>query len=143
MLVRDIMRSDPVKVKRDDTLAMADRVMQLTRVRYLPVTDEDGHRLVGILGRRDLLEATLGALRCRPRSEVAEIDALRVRDAMTGCVLTTTPQTPLAQAARRMHELHVGALPVVEDSKLVGILSESDFVALASRFTEDEDDRVV
>jgi len=143
MLVRDIMRCDPVKVKRSDTLAVADQVMQLTRERYLPVTDEDGHRLIGILGRRDLLEAAMAALRHRPTGGPPPMDRLRVADVMTEGVQTTTPETPLRQAARRMHELHVGALPVVEDSKLVGILCESDFVALAGRLPTEGTDQVL
>ena len=52
---------------------------------------------------------------------------------MTNEVLTTTPDTPLADAARQMLERKIGCLPVLEDSQLVGILTEADFVALATR----------
>jgi CBS domain-containing protein len=51
---------------------------------------------------------------------------------MTSEVITTTPETPLLEAAKILMEKKIGCMPVVEDGRLVGILTESDFVALAA-----------
>jgi CBS domain-containing protein len=58
---------------------------------------------------------------------------LFVNEVMTTELVTTTPDTPLAEAARLMAHRKLGCLPVVEDGKLVGILTEGDFVSLAAK----------
>jgi len=52
---------------------------------------------------------------------------------MSSDVVTTTPDTPLAEAARILTERKIGCLPVVEGGRLVGIVTETDFVALVAR----------
>jgi CBS domain-containing protein len=52
---------------------------------------------------------------------------------MTNDVITTTPETPLVDAAKLMHERKLGCLPVLEGGRLVGILTEGDFVALVAK----------
>ena len=59
------------------------------------------------------------------------IGTLAIKDVMTCDPVTIGPDAPLAEAARRMLEHQIGCLPVVEAGKLVGILTESDFVRLA------------
>ena len=61
------------------------------------------------------------------------LDTLFVKDVMATDVLTTTPDTPLAEAARVLMERKIGCLPVIEDGRLVGILTEGDFVAWVAR----------
>ena len=58
---------------------------------------------------------------------------MKVKDVMTTEPITTTPETPLTEAARVLTEQKIGCLPVVENGRLVGILTESDFVALYVR----------
>jgi CBS domain-containing protein len=55
-----------------------------------------------------------------------------VKEAMRSEVVTTTPDTPLREAARLMLERKIGCLVVLDDSRLAGILTESDFVRLAA-----------
>jgi acetoin utilization protein AcuB len=57
-----------------------------------------------------------------------------VREAMTWGAVTTTPETPIAQAAAVMFERRLGSLPVVEDGKLVGIVTERDMLRTLSTF---------
>ena len=61
------------------------------------------------------------------------LDTLVVKEVMRTDVITTTPDEPLAEAARVMLERKIGCLPVIEGGRLVGILTEGDFVALAAR----------
>ncbi len=56
------------------------------------------------------------------------LDTLSIKDAMHDEVITTSPDTPLSEAARLMLESKVGCLPVVEGQRLVGLISEADFV---------------
>jgi CBS domain-containing membrane protein len=130
-LVRDVMTKDLVTLGRNDTLRSADDVMRLGRIRHLPVVDEDGS-LVGIVSQRDLFHGGLmRALGYGSHAQAKALDSMVVKEAMHSEVLTTTPETPLAEAAKLMLERKVGCLVVLDAGKLAGILTESDFVKLA------------
>jgi CBS domain-containing protein len=74
------------------------------------------------------------AERWRERLAMAStiLDTLLVKDVMATDVITTSPQTPLAEAVRVLMERKIGRLPVVKDGHLVGIFTEGDFVALVA-----------
>jgi CBS domain-containing membrane protein len=129
--VRDLMTSMVTTVGRNENLKSADDVMRLGRIRHLPVLDDDG-TLAGIVSQRDLFHS--GLLRAlgygsHARERVLE-DSL-VKEAMKTEVVTTTPDTLLRDAASVMLERKIGCLVVLEAGKLVGILTEADFVRLA------------
>lgn len=133
-LVRDIMTSEVTTLKRNEKLTLADDVMQLGRIRHLPVLDDDGREVVGIVSQRDLFRGALArALGYGQHAGRKILDTLFVKDVMTTDVITTGPETPLAEAARVLMERKIGCLPVVKDGHLVGILTEGDFVALVAR----------
>ena len=67
------------------------------------------------------------------RAQRKVLDTLSVKEVMTSDVITTTPDTPLVEAARVLAERKMGCLPVVKDGRLVGILTEGDFVAMVAR----------
>lgn len=130
--VGDVMSDDVQTALRNDPLALADQRMQKGRIRHLPVLDEDG-LLCGILSQRDLFRgALLRALGYGSRAEEHLLQKMLVKEAMIEDPVTTTPDTPLAEAARVMVERKLGCLPVVDDGQLVGILTEGDFVRLAA-----------
>jgi CBS domain-containing membrane protein len=132
--VHDIMTSEITTLKRNQKLTLADDVMQLGRIRHLPVLDDDGQELVGILSQRDLFRGALAlALGYGPHARRKILDTLLVKEVMTTDVITIGPETPLAEAARVLMKRKIGCLPVVKDRHLVGILTEGDFVALAAR----------
>jgi len=119
-------------VRRNDELAVADNLMKQGRVRHLPVLDEDG-RVCAVVSQRDLFRgALLRALGYGKRAEEAMLRQVPVKEAMSEEVVTTTPTTPIADAARLMIERKVGCLPVVEGGRLVGIVTETDFVRLVA-----------
>jgi CBS domain-containing protein len=131
LLVRDLMTTQVATLERNEKLAVADDVMRLGRIRHLPVVDSDG-KLAGIVTQRDLFQSgLLRALGYGLHARAQTLDSLAVKEAMKAEVLTTTPMTPLADAARLMLDHKVGCLVVMEDAKIVGILTESDFVKLA------------
>ena len=131
--VRDIMTKTVKTVDRNDSLATADDIMRLGRIRHIVVVDEDG-ALAGVLSQRDLfLGGLLKALGYGTHAKANALQMLVVKEAMVSDVVTTTPDTPLPRAAASMLARQIGCLPVVEAGKLVGIITESDFVAQFGR----------
>ena len=132
--VRDVMTADPTTLKSNDKLTLADDIMRLGRVRHLPVLDDDGKSLVGILTQRDLFRDALAqALGYGKHAQRKLLDSLAVKDVMATAVITVMPDASLSYAARLLTERKIGCLPVVENGRLVGILTEGDFVALVAR----------
>ncbi len=132
LTVGDVMRSDPFTLGRNDKLAIADDLMRQDRIRHIPVLDDDGE-LCGIITQRDLFRgALLRALGYGSRVEEQMLNTVVVKEAMTEEPFTTTPDVALRAAARQMLEHKIGCLPVLEAGKLVGIVTEADFVRLAA-----------
>ena len=128
------MTADPTTLKRNDKLTLADDIMRLGRVRHLPVVDDDGEILVGIVTQRDLFRDALAqALGYGKHAQRKILDTLSVKDVMATEVVITSPDTSLIEAARLLTELKIGCLPVIDNGRLVGILTEGDFVALIAR----------
>jgi len=127
--VADIMTKDVFTINRNDTLATADDVMRLGRIRHLIVVHDDGE-LAGVLSQRDLfLGGLLRALGYGSHAKTQALATLAVKEAMVADPYTTTPQTPLAEAATVMLRHKIGCLPVLDKKKVVGIVTESDFVS--------------
>lgn len=136
MQVKDLMTKDPFTIEPEAPLGTAMDVMRAKQLRHLPVVDEAG-QLVGIVTDRDLRQAAFapavgeylsvsGQRRLRQLGET--LDNVRVKDVMTWVVVTTHPEAPLAHAALIMSERRVGSLPVVEQGRVVGMLTERDLV---------------
>lgn len=126
--VRDLMTEVVLSVHADDTVEKVYDLMNDRGIRHLTVVDADGD-LVGIVSHRDLLRHSPIERAEVPVFLMREI--LRktlVQDVMTSEVETAEPDLPLSDAAQVMFENKFGCLPVLESSKLVGILTESDFV---------------
>ena len=131
--VGDCMTRDVATLRRNDQLLIADQVMQLGRIRHMPVLDEDDE-LVGILSQRDLFRGAL--VRALGYGTVAQqrlMKTIAVKEIMTTQILTASPDESLAGAARRMLDHKIGCLPVVDNGKLIGILTESDYVSAIAR----------
>jgi len=127
------MTHEVTTLKRNEKLTLADDLMQLGRIRHLPVLDDDGQALVGILSQRDLFRGALAqALGYGQHASRKLLDTFVVKEVMTTEVITTKPETPLAEAASLMIERKIGCLPVLKNGRLVGILTEGDFVAIAA-----------
>ena len=132
--VRDLMTSDVTTLKRNDTLSLADDIMNLGRIRHLPVLDDDERELVGLVSQRDLFRGALAkALGYGKHGQRKVLDNLLVKEVMATDLVTTTPDTTLLEAAKILMTRKIGCLPVVEGGRLVGILTEADFVGLVAR----------
>jgi len=136
--VVDIMSQDIRTLGRNDKLSIADDIMKQGRIRHMPVLDADG-LVCGVLSQRDLFRGVLlRSLGYGSRLEDKLLDSHPVKEAMGKGLHTATPDMLATEAARIMMENKVGCLPVLEDDKLVGIVTESDFVKL---FAEDQSAR--
>ena len=125
MNVRDLMETEVVTLDAEDTLDLADGIMRLGRIRHMPVVAHG--QLVGILSQRDLFRAAISsALQPRPAAEREWLAKIRVPEVMTTTVSTIAPTATMHEAVELMLDKRIGCLPVVEDGKLVGLLSESD-----------------
>ncbi len=132
--VRDLMATEVVTLRQNDTLTIADDVMRLGRIRHLPVLDDDEQKLVGIVSQRDLFRSALArTLGYGEHAQKKLLGMLAAKDVMTRPVMTVEEETPVHEAARTMIEHKVGCLVVTRDGRLVGILTESDFVKLLAK----------
>lgn len=132
-LIRDWMTPDPITISGSATLPEAYWLMVSNEIRRLPVVD--GGVLVGIV--------TLEDLRQKMPASFINIDPIRVSDMLSKLpvrqVMAQNPKTisvdaPLVEAAQQMLAHKISALPVMDDDKLVGIITESDiFRALVNR----------
>jgi CBS domain-containing protein len=135
MLVQDLMQRDVFTLAATDTLDVADDVMRLGRIRHIPVVAEGA--LVGILSQRDLFRAGLSSLlQLKYTAERDWLAAIPIRAVMTTCVFTAHPRTTIQEAVTIMLDKKIGCLPVVEDDRLVGLLSESDCLRYLAHLLE-------
>ena len=133
MAVRDWMSRRVATVRPDARLGEAARLMGARKIRHLPVVEGAG-RLVGIVTARDLRQAVFApAVQEHLESLAGVLDGLVVRDVMTRGVVTVRSATSIRDAARLMHERRVGALPVVDRERLVGVLTETDVLRAFQR----------
>jgi CBS domain-containing membrane protein len=131
--VRDVMSREVRTVARNDQLGVADKLMKDERIRHLPVIDESGD-VCAVVSQRDLFRgALLRALGYGSRAEETVLRQVVVKEAMSAELVTTTPGTSVAEAARVMIERRIGCLPVLDAGKLVGIVTETDFVRLVAQ----------
>ena len=129
---RDIMTSVVEILSVGDTVDLAERHMRLGRIRHLPVVDGE-QRLVGLITHRKILAAWLS--HGDPRRENAPSVArdVPVEMLMETDVISVEPDTPVETVAELMESHKIGCVPVLEAGRVVGIVTEADFVKLARR----------
>jgi CBS domain-containing protein len=141
MKAADLMTSFVVTLRPDATIESAAQLMLQYRISGLPVTDSDG-TVLGIVTESDLLRrAETGTEKRHARwvsfligpgrlaQEYVQTHGRRVGEVMTERVFTVTPQTPLADLVTLMETKHVKRVPVVDQGRLVGIVSRADVMA--------------
>lgn len=135
MYVRDFMRREVATLEASDHLDLADGLMRLGRIRHLPVVS--GEKVVGIVSQRDLFRAAVSSLlQLGYAAEREWLAQIPVGAVMTPHVFTVPPSASLRIAVGIMAEKRIGCLPVVEDGRLVGLLSESDCLAHLAHLLE-------
>ncbi len=143
MRVEELMTAKVFTVEPHDMIDRAFFLIQYEKVRHLPVVEKG--KVVGIVSDRDMYKA-LGP---KSNSKVIEdtnshelhVIPKKVMNIMRRGVITVTPDTPASEAAGIMADHKIGALPVVENDKLVGILSATDILRVFSKLEHAREQR--
>jgi CBS domain-containing membrane protein len=125
--VRDLMTEGVFAVSVGDDLETIRNLMEERSIRHAPVVG-DGGVLVGLVSQRDLIRNSLKAQALPPSAMAAAMQLTTAGEIMTHNVATARPDQDIREAARLMLDHKYGCLPVVDGARLVGIVTESDFV---------------
>ena len=131
--VEEFMTSELLTMGESDTVEDARRVMTEKNIRHIPVTDGDGG-LLGLVTQRDILAATQPETTQQGGGATARLSDIMIKDVS---VIHNTDS--LRTAAMYMQTHKYGCLPVVSDGHLVGIITDSDFIAIAINLIEQAD----
>lgn len=122
--VEQIMKTDLYTASPDDPVELVIRMMYYNNIRHVPVERHDG-TLLGIISPRSLI-TFYNNFSERDRKK------LSAKDIMTTNLITVTPQTTIESAINLLRNHDIGCLPVIFNEKLVGIITERDFVILTA-----------
>ena len=130
MYISRYMIKEPVTVTPEMVLPEARRLLNENHCRHLPVVDRDG-QLVGMISDRDLRSAYPSSMLAESERLLvyARVEKAVVADIMTTECITLTPESTLDDALLLFDREGVGALPVLEYGRVVGILSSRDLLA--------------
>ncbi len=138
MLVRDVMTSELVSVRPGSPVKHAIQLMHAHQITAMPVLDEED-RLVGVVSEADVIRGSMIPDR-RAREIPVEVEAgslpATVADVMTPGPVTIRSDQDLATAVERLADTQVKSLPVVDDGRVVGMLSRRDLIAVLARSDE-------
>lgn len=134
MLVRDWMSSKIMTVDENTSMMKAVRIMKDSKIRRLPVVKDK--KLVGIVTDRDLKEASPSKATTLDVHELYYLlSEIKIKDIMTKSLIAIGPDESVERAAVLMLENKISGLPVVEDDKLVGIITETDVFRVLTSIT--------
>ncbi len=128
-----IMSTDLITLSPGATLAEARELMHKNQIHHLPIVD-DGGELIGLVTLTNVLAATDSFLReDQSRIHASEIG---IKDVMVTDVATVDREAGLRSAALFLEKHRIGCLPVMDDGKMCGIITDTDFVAVAINLLE-------
>ena len=127
MQVREIMSTNIEVVDRNDNLRTVEERMASKQLRHLPVLEQG--EVVGLVTQRDLFKAAQSsAMGYGEKAQQAYLQSVRVKEIMTYPVVTIPPDTSVTAAADMMITKGIGCLPVVENQKLIGMVTKTDLL---------------
>jgi len=129
------MTREPYTLGPDNTLADARKMMAEHHIRHIPVLTPEGS-LIGVVSQRDVLAAEDSTVLNEEGGEGSRDQYVAVSSIMTAPVQTVEEQAGLRGTAMHLQKNRLGCLPVLNDGALVGIITDSDFVAIAINLME-------
>jgi CBS domain-containing protein/gamma-glutamyl:cysteine ligase YbdK (ATP-grasp superfamily) len=129
--VGQFMTTDLFTVGPDEAIELVAHLMQWKRIRHVPVEDNE-HRLLGLISQRSMIRLIA------ERFPQVGAQAIAAREVMTSDPVTVSPETSVQDAMALMRRHRVGSLPVVKDDRLVGIITEYDFLGIAAQLMDKE-----
>ncbi len=128
--IRDLMTTPVYSLRETDTLQNARVLMEQKRIRHVPIIGAD-NRFLGLITHRDVLANTVSHLANIDPATQAEIDAgIPLQEIMRTDVRSLSPDEPVREAAHILYHHKYGCLPIVDGGRLVGIVTEADFLQL-------------
>ena len=124
LLVSDYMSANPITVEPEEPLMRALEIIRLRGVRRLPVAVAG--MLVGLITEGDVKRAEPSTLDASQEEFARVMEGTPISRIMISQPVTTTADTPLLEAAEIMLNTKYGALPVVADGRVIGILTDND-----------------
>jgi CBS domain-containing protein len=129
--VEQFMSNDLFTVQEDEPIDLVASLMDWEKIRHVPVEDHE-HRLVGLVSYRSLIHLLAQGEFWRRGAPVP------VGDVMKRELITVGPETTTQEAIALMKTKRIGSLPVVKDGKLIGIVTERDFMDIASELLQEK-----
>ncbi|MGB5277251.1 MAG: CBS domain-containing protein [Gammaproteobacteria bacterium] len=134
--VEEFMTAEPWSMRETDTINDARQIMTEKHIRHIPVTDSDNH-LLGLVTQRDILAATdPGVLTKKDSTSNAAGTEVNLSAIMIRNVSVISRTDSLRTAAMCLQSHKYGCLPVMADDRLVGIITDSDFIDIAINLIE-------
>jgi len=131
MMVKELMSDELHTLKPTDTVRQARELMLEKRIRHVPIVDESGE-FVGLLTKHDVLAVSVSLLADIDKTEREELEgSIPLSEVMIREIVVAEEDISLLDAAKFILEQKHGCLPVLRGQRLVGILTEADFVKLA------------
>lgn len=125
MFVKDVMTTEVITVSPDTTFSEAMDLIRKRGIRRLPVVKNG--KVVGIITEKDLLSASPSQATTLDVWELTSLlSKLKIKQIMKKEVIHVHPNTPIEDAAKIMTDKKIGSLVVLQEEKLVGIITESD-----------------
>lgn len=133
------MQREVIQVSGDTTIGEAKELLTQHGFRHLPVTEDN--KLLGIITSTDIDKAMPSPV----DSQISPEDQLIARQVPVSTFMTNNPvtvsmMTPLEEVAKYLQQFKIGAIPVLDDGLLVGLITESDIFAAFSAIMEGEED---
>jgi CBS domain-containing protein len=126
LIVEEFMTTDLFTVQKDDILEFVANLIDWRRIRYVPVEDDKKH-LVGLVTMRMIFNEYSKAV--NHQDEVVK----SVEDIMIENPITIHPEASIMEAMEIMDSQKIGCLPVVKNNRLVGIITEQNYMKIAGR----------
>ncbi|MBE3586408.1 CBS and ACT domain-containing protein [Desulfofundulus thermocisternus] len=127
MFVRDYMSTSPICINSGTPILEALNIMRKNRIRHLPVVDKG--QLVGLVTERDLLTVSPSPATTLSVFEMNYLlSKMVVKEVMKTSPITIGPDCSIEEASLIMREHKIGSLPVVEEDRLVGIITQTDIL---------------
>ncbi|WP_088103843.1 acetoin utilization AcuB family protein [Halalkalibacter urbisdiaboli] len=124
MIIDEIMKKKVITLTPDATIEQAMQTLSTHSIRHIPIVDEQKN-IVGIISDRDIRDVSPSILHSDEHLEdlQKEISTIMKRN-----VITAHPLDFVEEVSRLFYEHHIGCLPIAEDNKIVGIVTETDLL---------------
>jgi CBS domain-containing protein len=129
--VEQYMCTDLVTVNEEEPIDLVANLMDWHRIHHVPVEDHE-HRLVGLMSQRPLMRFLASDEARRAEGPIP------VSDLMQRELITASPETSTIEAIEKMRQHGISCLPVVREGRLVGIVTEHDFMRIAGQLLEEK-----